>query len=151
VLRGEELIVMGSHDRFDLLERLVITLPLAVRRSLAVSVGLKYSPSRRLQLSLVASDRGETERIIRGRQVRVLDVQVPGSWELPPCEGWLNLADRWLEAGRERELQQLIEEISEGVSAGDTPQGPLAAAAPPTATPSESDDKPALHAPPPGA
>ncbi|MFH1419036.1 MAG: hypothetical protein ABII12_12220 [Planctomycetota bacterium] len=73
VLEGDEQIVTGASDRFDLLEQVLIALPLTARRSLAVSVGLNYSPSRRLGLCFVPRDNGETKRATRGRKVRMLD------------------------------------------------------------------------------
>ena len=116
VLQGDELVVTGSHDRFDLLERVAISLPLAARRSLAVSVGLKYSPSRRLRLCLVSRDKGETQRATRGRKVRLLDASAPCSRQSSPYEAWGDLVERWLEEGRDQELEQLALQAPEDIS-----------------------------------
>ncbi len=118
VLQGDEMVVTGSHDRFDLLDWVVLALPLAVRRSLAVSVGLKYSPGRRLGLCFLSLDKVEMQRATRGRKVRLLDANAPGACPSSPYEAWGNLVAQWLDEGRVSELEQFALQAPEDRSSG---------------------------------
>jgi hypothetical protein len=116
MLHGEHLLVVGSPDEFDLLEKTLSSLPLAIRRSLAVSAGLKYSPSRPVHLGFVSHDQGEAQRAIRGQRIAWFDVDAPPPRASSPYEPWLNLLRRWLEAGREGDVRQLTAAMTEDAS-----------------------------------
>jgi hypothetical protein len=83
---------------------------------LAVSAGLKYAPARELQLCLTTHHEGETRRIVRGRNIRLLDVDAVPPRRPSAYDPWLNLTSRWLNAGRTADLERLTTSISRDVS-----------------------------------
>lgn len=116
LFEGQRVLVVGARDEHDLLSRVLVSLPLAVRRNLAVSAGLKYAPARELKLCLTAHHEGETRRIVRGRNIRLLDVDAVPPRSPSAYDPWLNLTSRWLKAGRTADLERLTTSISRDVS-----------------------------------
>ncbi|MFQ5501044.1 MAG: hypothetical protein ACE5EQ_01960 [Phycisphaerae bacterium] len=116
MLRGEDILVVGAGNRFDLLDATVISTPLAVRRIASLSCGLKFAPSRAVQLCFTARDKGESQRAIRGRCVFWYDIDAASCGPLSPYEQWMGLVKRRLEAGRESILEKLADSITEDAS-----------------------------------
>ncbi len=116
MLRGEDILVVGAGNRFDLLDATVISTPLAVRRIASLSCGLKFAPSRAVQLCFTARDKGESQRAIRGRCVFWFDIDAASCGPLSPYEQWLGLVKRRLETGRESVLEKLTDAITEDAS-----------------------------------
>ncbi len=116
MLQGERLLVIGSHGELDLLDRVMISLPCSVRRTLAVSTGLKHSAARRLHLCLEDRELGESQRAIRGQRIRCFDVNEPPAPGATPYEAWTRLLRQWFKAGREAEAEQLTASITEDAS-----------------------------------
>lgn len=107
ILQGDRTLVADGGEDFHLFDKTVYTLPLVVRQSLALSVGLTYSPSRQLQLCFIARDRGETQRAIRGQEIRWFDVAEPPPRKATPYDAWLGLVEQRLGSGREAEVERL--------------------------------------------
>lgn len=119
MLRGEDLLVIGAHDRFDLLYRALISLPLAVRRSLSMTCGLRYSPARQAQLSLIDRDADRTQRAICAPGVHCFDIEAADAdalGEKTAYDAWLGFLKRRFEAGRESDLDALTSAITEDAS-----------------------------------
>ncbi|MBN1361535.1 MAG: hypothetical protein JW993_13135 [Sedimentisphaerales bacterium] len=116
MLQGERTLVVGSHGELDLLDKVLVSLPLAVRCSLGVSAGLRYSPSRQLHLCLVCRDQGETQRAARGQNVQWLDIEALPACPSSPYDAWLNLTRRWLEAGRDADVEWLTTGMTDEMS-----------------------------------
>jgi hypothetical protein len=116
MLQDEHLLAAGADRPLDLLNETIISLPLAVRRNLAVSTGLKYSPSRRLHLCFVTPDQGETQRTIRGQETLWVDMQTAPPRLPSPFDPWLGLLRRWLESGRHGDLWKMTTAMNEAAS-----------------------------------
>jgi len=117
MLQGQRLLVVDQEEGFDLLDLTLTCLPAVVRRCLAVSAGLKFSLSRRLQLSVVAPDQGQSRRVLFGQQVGWLDAENPSQRPASAYGPWLDFLKRRLEAGRVTEIRRLTAAITEDVDA----------------------------------
>ncbi|MCG8405823.1 MAG: hypothetical protein MI923_11555 [Phycisphaerales bacterium] len=117
MLQGDHLLVVGAGQEFDLFNRSLLTLPLVVRRSLAVSVGLTYSPVRKTQLCFIARDRGEAQRATRGQNIRWFDLDEPSSRSETPFDDWLDLLERRLHERRDAEIEQMTSAMPDDTSA----------------------------------
>jgi hypothetical protein len=107
LLRAESVIVAGADDELDLLDELMVTLPMKIRRTLAVSAGLHYSPARQVRLSFVPADCPEAQRSSRGRNVRWLDAAASHALESSPFDRWFDLLRRWLQSGRQEQIERI--------------------------------------------
>jgi len=116
MLRNERLLVRDVGDEYELLDKTVITLPMKLRRSLAVSIGLQHSPMRQLQLCFLSGASGDAQRGIRTGSVRWFrGTQITPE---PPTgyAAWISLLRRWLQAGRETEVERLTAAITNDAS-----------------------------------
>jgi hypothetical protein len=109
---GRRLVVVDAPEPMDLFEYVLITLPLSVRENLSASVGLKFSPLRQMQLTLMGADRGETLRAIRGHDVHWFDVKASPTAPGLPSDDWLELIRRWWAEGRLDDIRRLTSELS---------------------------------------
>lgn len=116
LLRGERLFITGIRDEYELLEKAVITLPMKLRRTLAVSVGLRHSPMRQLQVCFAAEGAQDAQRGLRGQRMRWFDAVHPLPAPPPGYEAWVGLLRRWLSAGRENEVERLTASLTNDVS-----------------------------------
>ena len=71
-LRTEHrLILVGTDNPWLFLEGTLLSLPLSVREQVDVSVGLKFSPSRQMQLVLVPDEQDAPARLLAGQDVEL--------------------------------------------------------------------------------
>lgn len=68
-------------------------LPAARRAGVSFSVGVTYSPARRLHLALIDGDITETKRIIRGQPVECFTAADLPALSLPDYGDWLDFVD----------------------------------------------------------
>lgn len=74
-------------------ELALAALPVARRAEVSFSVGVTYSPARRLHLALIDGDVTETKRIIRGQPVECFSAaELPGL-ALPEYDEWLTFVE----------------------------------------------------------
>jgi len=116
VLRSERLIVAGATEETAALNALVVSLPLALRRELSVSCGLRYAASRRLQLNFVGRDNGDLQRAVRGQPIQLYDIASTPESDRAPYDDWLCLLGRWFKEGRTAEIASLTATLTGEVS-----------------------------------
>lgn len=119
ILSGSRVVVVNAPRPFEMLRATFEALPLVVRRGLATSAGIKYSPSARMQLVVADLEEGEVLRLTRGQAVEVLDPRAPKARTGSPFAGWLELVGRMWAAGRHEELRGLTRELDQSASAHD--------------------------------
>lgn len=117
-LAGKATIAMHDVDAVGGPELLFACLPGALRAKLAVSSGLKFSPSRQLTVSFVQRDAGETQRGLRGQPINWIDCQklddIPRAGSA--YESWLDFARSCLRRGRTDDLGWLAESLDDNVT-----------------------------------
>lgn len=113
MLQGEKLLVADSLDGHHLLDRAMACLPAALRRCLAVSIGLKFSPSRRLQLCIIRPDKAQPRRALGGQKTRSFDAANPPDRKASRYDAWLDLIKHRLEEGRLADIKRLTAGITE--------------------------------------
>jgi hypothetical protein len=115
-LRSERLIVAGATEETAVLDAIVVSLPLAVRRELSVSCGLRYAAARRIRLNFVDRDCGDLQRAVRGQPIQLYDVASTPESDRAPYDDWLRLLRRWFEEGRTAEIASLTAALTGEVS-----------------------------------
>lgn len=113
MLQGEKLLVTDPVEGCHLLDQTMTCLPAAVRRGLAVSIGLKFSPGRRLQLCIVRQGESQTRMAPSGMKARLLDAANPPNRTQSRYDAWLDLIEHHLESGRMMEMRHLTAEMTE--------------------------------------
>jgi len=68
---GKRVIVVGATDPMATLRALMEILPFEARRRLSSSVGLTYSPGRRLQLTILPGEGPELRRLVAGQDIAI--------------------------------------------------------------------------------
>jgi len=66
------LILGDVADAPEVLEAVLLATPSSMRAQCTLSIGLKFTLSRRLRIHVIEADNGATERIIRGQAVRYI-------------------------------------------------------------------------------
>lgn len=116
LIRGERVLLTGASDEYGLLQKTLLAMPMKIRRSLAVSVGIRYSPARQLHLCFAAADHAEAQKAVRGQRMRWLD----GAKAPPPSitgyESWARVVRRWMESGRETEIERVTTALTGDIS-----------------------------------
>ncbi len=116
LLEGERLIVAGLREELATLNALAYALPLAVRRELSVSCGLRYAAARRLQLSFVTRDGDDLQRAVRGQSLQYHDIATTPQPKTAPYDSWLRLLRRWFETGRAGDVAALTTALTTDTS-----------------------------------
>jgi len=119
LLAGRSLIVVGSKKPLELVECVLLALPLWIRQSVSVTVGLKFSPARKVQLVVTNRDDDQARRAIEGHDVHWFDVRSPAAKQASPYDRWLELIRQWLAHGRLGDLAELTSELTTETSPGD--------------------------------
>lgn len=111
VLAGRSTVVAGMESPVSSLDRLFSALPLFVRERQAVTLGVKFSPTRRTQVALVGRETGAARRLIRGLDVRWFDADsAPPVQEGSPPR-WMSLVRHCWMNGRSADLNELNTEL----------------------------------------
>jgi hypothetical protein len=122
ILHAGACVLTGMDSALDGFGVALRATPAFARRTLAASVGLKFSPYRQMRLTLLPADRGETARAVRGTDVEMIDLarSTPETQTSPvahPFGAWLDLARRWMAASRWEELDALTASLHETATA----------------------------------
>ena len=122
-LAGQAFLALTQEDGLVALKTMLTVIPASSRRKLAASAGLKFSPTRQLQICFVAPDSGETARSMRGFDLRKVDYdeETGTPTEASSFKTWLDFAGRRLSAGRCGEIASLTAAMN-----GDAPADRLA-------------------------
>lgn len=95
---GQRLVLGGTREPLRLLQWAVLCLKPRARRRIDVSAGLKYAPSRRIQLALLSKDDPQTQRLIAGQDIVFRQANTPAPPPSPAFLPWSNLLSAWFEA-----------------------------------------------------
>jgi len=115
---GQAVVTHGGTAPLESLSALMMALPAPVRRRLEVSVGLRYSPSRALQLVWLEGDPADARRALQGRDVQWLDWTGRAAAQAPSGP-WFDLVRRRWCQGRFEDLYRLSSEMQAEPSDGD--------------------------------
>ena len=108
ILTGRNVIVVGAARPFETLEWTMNAVPLSLRKTVSATVGLKWSPARQIQLSLVDYADRDTVRALHGRDIDRLDVTgVPPRPPVQAVTPYLTLIRRWWNEGRFVDIARL--------------------------------------------
>ncbi len=116
LMTGERLVVCGARRPFAALEWALMLLPVSLRAKIAVTAGIRVSPSRPVGLAWVEPDSGETTRAILGQDIELIDLQKTAQpLEMSPPE-WFALLRRWWRERRWDEICMLTNRLTAKVS-----------------------------------
>lgn len=105
VLSNKVTMAVGDGDTLASLEVLLAWLPAATRQKLAVSAGIKFSPSRQLLVSILLRDNGEGQRALRGQPVNCIDsAKAAASRTATPYDTWFEFAKSCMQRNRSQDL-----------------------------------------------
>ncbi len=110
LLSGQAVVTHGGTSPLETLSAVMMALPAPVRRRLEVSVGLRYSPSRPLQLVWLEGDPTDARRALQGRDTPWLDWTGRDAGRAP-VGPWFDLVRRRWCQGRFEELYRLSSEL----------------------------------------
>jgi len=116
VLDGRTGLIVGSKDPMRLLSGTLSAVPAVTRAGVSSSAGLRFSPSRGLQLCVARTDASEAQQAVRGQEIGFIDASRPARQPRTDYDNWLDMAMDWLAAGRDAELASLTDPMSEDVS-----------------------------------
>lgn len=117
LMAGRSLVLLNAWSPFRLLEKIVLSLPLEIRETLDASVGVRFSPARRMRLVIGSEPEAELQRRIGSLNVQLQPVgQAPRAHSQTPFEGWERLLRRWWREGRRQDIQHLTAELCKGVA-----------------------------------
>lgn len=106
VFSNKVTMAVGDGDTLASLEVLLAWLPAATRRKLAVSAGVKFSPSRQLLVSFLLRDNGEGQRALRGQPVNCIDCAKAATAPrtASPYDTWFEFAKSCMQRNRSQDL-----------------------------------------------
>jgi hypothetical protein len=112
------LAIQDSDPRTGL-EVLLAWLPAATRRKLAVSAGIKFSPSRQLLVSFLLRDNGEGQRALRGQPVNAIDCAKASASPraASPYDPWFDFVRCCVQRNRMNDLAWITAAIDEAAPA----------------------------------
>ncbi len=116
LLAGRSLVLTEAFGGFRLLEKILLSLPLETRESLSVSVGVRFSPSRKIRLAIVSEAQGDLQRRAAGQPTQVCQADRIAQDRQPLFQGWEQLLRRWWREGRRQDIQYLTTDLCHGVS-----------------------------------
>jgi hypothetical protein len=109
LLAGRQLILLDATGSFRLLERVLLSLPLEMRENLDASVGVRFSPARRMRLVLTDEPEAELQRRIAGLNIQLRRAEESTASQGTLFEGWERLLRRWWREGRRHDIMHLTE------------------------------------------
>ncbi len=112
LMERKRLVVVAERNRLALLEWSLLCLPMFIRKRVAVSVGLNFSPSREFDVTVLPARDVGTNRAIRGHQTEWLDLGAPATDADHSEDPWLQLLGEWWKARRFSEIRSLSSRLS---------------------------------------
>jgi hypothetical protein len=109
LLAGRQLILLDAPGPFRLLEKVLLSLPLEMREHLDVSVGVRFSPARRMRLVLTDEPEPELQRRIAGLNILLRRAEESAASGETLFQGWERLLRRWWREGRRHDIMRLTE------------------------------------------
>jgi hypothetical protein len=113
LLRGQRLALRDVPRPIEFMEAVFQALPFAIRRSLSLSVGLKYSPARDHDVLVLSGPLGDRQRPQGDDQRVFISWSEKPALQAGPHDAWLAFVRRMWSAGRETELAQLARRLTE--------------------------------------
>ncbi len=113
-MAGQATIALCSAPSLNLLEWMLLMTPPYVRRRLAVSTGLNYSPIRPMQVAFVTADVTQLRRAAAGHAVQILEPAACRLEAVHPAE-WFSLIRRWARQNRWNDLVELLRRLKPDV------------------------------------
>jgi len=107
MLTSRRAIVIGPESPWRMFDAFLAAVPVSIRQSLSFSVGIKFAPTRDIQLTWVDRDNPELRRIGQGEAFQWIDTHADKPALVSPFDGWLSLVNRWLTQGRLNDLHRL--------------------------------------------
>jgi hypothetical protein len=106
ILDGRSLICTAGPSGLQSLHWALLSVPKAVRRRRSMSVGVRFSPTRELDVVLVEGDVSAIAKRVAGRGTTVVDSKAAGE-PGPAHAAWFKLLQRWWSEGRSDDIVQL--------------------------------------------
>jgi hypothetical protein len=117
VLGERRTLVVGAAMPREVLRWSLRATPAALRARLSLSVGLRFSLTRRFDLILADATPGEIERVLHDGAADVIRWGSPATPPSGPFEPWLRFVGQRWESGRAAEVAHLSAELTEDCSA----------------------------------
>ena len=111
-------VVAGVESALSVLELMVTAMPAFMRAGLSFSIGVKFAPSRQTHFALIDPDGGETQRMLRGQNVRYVEMGAIPAGQASEYHGWFGLVRRWWSERRYEDLCRLTNRLSREIPAG---------------------------------
>jgi len=111
-------VVAGVESALSVLELMVTAMPASMREGLSFSIGVKFAPSRQTHFTLVDPDDGETQRMLRGRDVQYVRMGSIPAGKAVEYRSWLGLVQRWWSERRYEDLSRLTNRLSRKIPTG---------------------------------
>ncbi len=119
LLNRQRLIVLGVREALGLLEWTFLALPVRLAQDVSTTIGLKFSPSRPVQLTFTDQMNSRIRRAIMGQQIEILDTQASHPASETPLSRWVDLIGQWRSRGRFAEISTLTSRMSDKIQATD--------------------------------
>lgn len=113
LMQDGQLVVAGAGLTPDVLQWVLTVMPVAARADLSIALGLKYSPSRQMRITLVDHIDGELHRALQGQDVRIMDLRTGGAPEEGPYHAWFEFVRERGRAGRFEEVSRLTADLDD--------------------------------------
>ncbi len=111
VLCGRHAVLSGQSSPKGFVSGLVAALPLYAREKLAISIGIKFSLDRRMQIALIDQNGGGVLRAVRGHNVSCFDAGTTPEVANSAVPRWLGLVKQCWSSGRLRAMERLSNEL----------------------------------------
>ncbi len=109
MLAGRQLVLLEAPGALRLLEKVLLSLPLEMRENLDASVGVRFSPARRMRLVFTDEPEAELQRRIAGLNIQLRRAEGAAAPRQGLFEGWERLLRRWWREGRRSDIMHLTE------------------------------------------
>ncbi|NLE29017.1 MAG: hypothetical protein GX629_05040 [Phycisphaerae bacterium] len=107
VLESRQIVAAGYPDPETILNWTITLVTFEFRAKLSVSIGLNYVPARKLQLTFLDHDDGQTKRLVRGRNIDWLEPAATMTNLTSAFDPWITFIENSLNAGQYNQLQKL--------------------------------------------
>ena len=111
VLCGRHAVLSGQSSPNGFVNGLVAALPLYAREKLAISIGIKFSLDRRMQIALIDQGGDGILRAVQGHNVSCFDVGTPPQVANSAVPKWLGLVKQCWNSGRLKAMERLSNEL----------------------------------------